>query len=160
MLWLGVANSFCVDFLARKKAALHMTYTVLDSLPLPIEFRDTHVEQAIAQRALVLTATGTEMTAFWTRAAAQLGIDAEASSPVEDPEQRDVLRAELDDSLHEIYWVFLGKRCDTCWTLEMFSVVTAGLRPSVLVKRAEMRASGGLFTSRGKDQRDLAEAAQ
>ena len=34
LLWLGIANSICLDFLARKKAALHMTYTVLGSLPL------------------------------------------------------------------------------------------------------------------------------
>ena len=73
MLWLGIANSFCVDFLARKKAALHMTYTVLDSLPLPRSYTGTPVEIAIARRALMLTATGTEMESFWNRAAAPLG---------------------------------------------------------------------------------------
>ncbi|MGH7194516.1 MAG: hypothetical protein ACREJM_13445, partial [Candidatus Saccharimonadales bacterium] len=50
MLWLGIANSFCMDFLARKKAALHMTYTVLDSLPLPRSYTGTPLEAAIARR--------------------------------------------------------------------------------------------------------------
>ena len=35
MPWLAVANSFCIDFLARKKVALSMSMTVLDSLPFP-----------------------------------------------------------------------------------------------------------------------------
>ena len=35
LFWLGVANSFAMDFLARKKVALTMSYTLMDSLPLP-----------------------------------------------------------------------------------------------------------------------------
>lgn len=35
LCWLGVANSFTMDFLARQKASLHMSYTILDSLPFP-----------------------------------------------------------------------------------------------------------------------------
>jgi len=31
LLWIAVANSFAVDFLARKKVSLTMSYTVVDS---------------------------------------------------------------------------------------------------------------------------------
>lgn len=35
MPWLAFANSVCLDFLARKRVALHMSMTVLDTLPFP-----------------------------------------------------------------------------------------------------------------------------
>src|SRR5262249_19528114 len=35
LLWLAFANSFVVDFLARKKVSLSMAYTIHDSLPFP-----------------------------------------------------------------------------------------------------------------------------
>jgi hypothetical protein len=41
LLWLGVANSFAMDFLVRPKVSLHMTYTVMDSLPFPRDFGKT-----------------------------------------------------------------------------------------------------------------------
>jgi hypothetical protein len=53
MLWLGVANSFALDFLARKKAALNLTLTIMDSLPLPRAFEGTglpHVPCVLLQR--------------------------------------------------------------------------------------------------------------
>ena len=32
LIWLAVANSFAMDYLARQKVSLHMTYTIVDSL--------------------------------------------------------------------------------------------------------------------------------
>ncbi|MBF0561549.1 MAG: N-6 DNA methylase [Alphaproteobacteria bacterium] len=96
LLWIGIANSFCLDFIARKKVALKMSYTVLDSLPLPRTYGNTALEQAIARRALLLTATGLEMVPFWERVAPLLGMDAHTNSPVENPDRRAQLRAEID----------------------------------------------------------------
>ena len=96
LLWLGVANSFVLDFLARKKAALHMSYTVMDSLPLPRKFEEGRTSTAIAERALKLTATGPEMSTFRGIAAQELGLDPKSAEPVEDLSSRASLRAELD----------------------------------------------------------------
>jgi len=85
-----------LDFLARKKAALHMSYTVMDSLPLPRKFEDVHTSTAIAERALKLTAAGPEMSGFRDIATQDLGLDPKSAEPVEDLSSRASLRAELD----------------------------------------------------------------
>ena len=95
-LWLGVANSFVLDFLARKKAALHMSYTVMDSLPLPRKFEEGHTSTTIAERCLKLAATGPEMSGFRDIASQELGLDPKSAQPVEDLSSRASLRAELD----------------------------------------------------------------
>jgi hypothetical protein len=96
MLWIGVANSFVLDFLARKKSANHMTFTIMDSLPLPRVFNGTPLERSIASRALRLAAAGPEMAEFWRKTAQTLGINLSAEGPVEDVETRNRLRAEID----------------------------------------------------------------
>ncbi|MGO9584418.1 MAG: Eco57I restriction-modification methylase domain-containing protein [Acidimicrobiales bacterium] len=65
MSWLAVANSFCMDYLARKKVALSMSMTVLDSLPFPRLPIDHPVTDRLARLALRLTCTGPEMDAYW-----------------------------------------------------------------------------------------------
>ena len=50
LLWLGVANSVTMDFVVRKKVALHMTYTIMDSLPFPRDWRQTPGADAIIAR--------------------------------------------------------------------------------------------------------------
>lgn len=65
MPWLAVANSFCMDFLARRKISLHMKYTQMDSLPFPrFALSDAFVKKA-GPLALRLTCTAKEMTAYW-----------------------------------------------------------------------------------------------
>jgi hypothetical protein len=96
LLWLGVANSFVLDFLARKKASLHMSYTVMDSLPLPRVYSGSQTERDIAGRALRLAATGLEMSRFWENAAATLGGHNEGFEPAEDIRVRAQLCAEID----------------------------------------------------------------
>ena len=100
MPWLAVANSFCVDFLSRKKVALSMSITVLDSLPFP-RLPLTHpVVNRLARLALRLTCTSREMTAYWN-AMASYGLceaiaDGDTLPGFADPEQRAAARAEID----------------------------------------------------------------
>ncbi|MFY9658475.1 MAG: hypothetical protein WAK01_18145, partial [Methylocystis sp.] len=96
LLWLAVANAMCSDYLARKKVSLHMTFSVLDSLPLPRCSEHTPIAQAIAARALTLTATGPEMEPFWRTTAPLVGLDLRSSTPCEDPAERERLQVELD----------------------------------------------------------------
>ena len=65
MPWLAIANSFCEDYLARKKVALSMPMTVLDSLPFPRLALDHAAIDRLARLALRLTCTSPEMTAYW-----------------------------------------------------------------------------------------------
>lgn len=94
LLLLGAMNSFCIDFIVRKKVALTMSFTIVDSLPFPRCYSGLPVEREIASRVLLLTATGTEMEAYLRAAARRL--DAIIDRPVEDPQKRRTLRAELD----------------------------------------------------------------
>jgi hypothetical protein len=95
-LWLGIVNSICMDYLARKKGSNNMTLTVMDSLPLPRTFNAMPVEIAIARRALRLACAGQEMTAFWQDASRALSSDPSDVQPCEDPEEREAIRAEID----------------------------------------------------------------
>ena len=63
--WLAVANSFTMDFLARKKVSLNMTFTIMDSLPFPRLGQDDPRVTQLAPFVLRLICTGPEMTALW-----------------------------------------------------------------------------------------------
>ncbi|RKR90549.1 N-6 DNA methylase [Micromonospora pisi] len=69
LLWLGAANSLCLDFLARKKVSLHIQLGVLDSLPFPRLHPGNPIVDRLAPLTLRLTCTGPEMTPFWNRMA-------------------------------------------------------------------------------------------
>lgn len=69
MLWRGVANSYAMDFIARKKVSLKMSYTVVDSLPVPRLDRDDPRTRQLVSRCLRLSCTGTEMIPFWNHLA-------------------------------------------------------------------------------------------
>lgn len=64
-LFLATANSFVADFIIRKKVTLHVTISILDSLPFPrLEVEDP----VLAQLAILvsrLTCTSPEMSGFW-----------------------------------------------------------------------------------------------
>ena len=95
-LWLGVANAFCMDYLARKKGSNNMTLTIMDSLPLPRSYCGSRLDEAIAARALRLCATGPEMRRFWNDTGPLLGLDPLLDTPSEDPVDREQVRMELD----------------------------------------------------------------
>ncbi|WP_159013560.1 hypothetical protein [Acidisoma sp. S159] len=125
-----------------------MTYTVLDSLPLPRSYTGTPLEVAIVRRALKLTASGPEMAAFWNRAAPPIGLSGEDDRPCEDPVQRRVLRAELDVLVARD--LFGLTRDEMRYLLDPADILgpDCGFETFGALKRAEGRASGGRFTSR------------
>jgi hypothetical protein len=95
LLWLGVANSLAMDYLVRKKVSLKMSYTIMDSLPFPRDFKNTPAADEIARRVCALCAVGPEMEAF-REAAIEAGILPSVADVVEDPSRRAVLAAEID----------------------------------------------------------------
>jgi hypothetical protein len=96
LLWIAIANSFCSDYLARKKVSMKMSKSVLESLPLPRIYEDNPLERKIASITLRLSATGQEMYRFWSSTAILLGLNVQHDSPCENPAEREHLRAELD----------------------------------------------------------------
>jgi hypothetical protein len=139
LYWLGIANSFCLDFLARKKGANHMTYTILDSLPLPSQFGGTAIEIAVGQRALRLAATGPEMSAFWASTAPLLSLDPDKDTPTEVIDERRALRAEIDVLVARD---FFGLTLDEMrYLLDPSSVLgeDCGFETFGALKRAEIR---------------------
>lgn len=95
MLWIGVANSFTMDFLVRTKVSLHLSYTIMDSLPFPRDFANTPSAVAIARRVCALCAVGDEMEAFRAQAI-KAGILEAPEAVIEVPDQRAVVAAEID----------------------------------------------------------------
>lgn len=143
LLWLALANSFCLDFLARQKGALHMTLTLVDSLPLPRRFDGTAVELAIARHSARLTCAGAEMVGLWDRVGPALDLTGE---PAEEPLQRRRLRAELDVLVARD---FFGLGLDEMqYLLDPSSLLgeDCGIETFGALKRAEMRG-GNPFTS-------------
>jgi hypothetical protein len=100
VFWIAVANSYAMDFIARKKVSLKMSYTVVDSLPFPrIERRDPRAREVVSC-ALRLICTGLEMITFWNQLAAEGWVSktvSESTIPGEmDAEARLGLLAEID----------------------------------------------------------------
>lgn len=99
-VWLAIANSYAMDFLARKKISLSMSYTLVDSLPFPRLGRDDPRARALVERCARLSCTGREMDTFWDRLANDGWVPQRASSaelPGElDEEFRLQLHAEID----------------------------------------------------------------
>lgn len=96
--WVGVANSFAMDFLARKKVSLTMTNTIVDSLPFPRLARDDRRAMQIVQLAARLCCVGREMQTYWDRLANDgwVGrLDTEKDG-LTDEGMRAVVEAEID----------------------------------------------------------------
>lgn len=146
LLWLAVANAFAMDFLVRKKVALTMSLTLMDSLPLPRAFANTPTERAIALRSLRLTATGPEMDDFRRNAAVELGISIEEAAPAETPADRNQLRAELDVLIARD--LFGLSRDEMRYVLEPADILgpDCGFETFGALERAERRESGSFAT--------------
>jgi hypothetical protein len=103
LLWLGVANSLTMDFVVRKKVALQMSFTIMDSLPFPRDWATTPAARGIAERVFALCAVGQDMNDFH-RLVREEGRIHCASSGVEFADQRARLIAEIDALVaHEVY---------------------------------------------------------
>jgi Type I restriction-modification system methyltransferase subunit len=146
LLLLAVMNSFCLDFVARKKVALKMAFNVVDSLPLPREYLATPTERAIVQRSLLLAATGPEMDSFWRQSAPLVGLDPAVHNPEEDPEKRHHLRTELDVLVaRDLYGL---SRDEMAFILDPADVLGSGCEFETFgaLKRAEVRQFGRFVT--------------
>ena len=95
LLWIGVANSLTMDFSVRKKVALSMSYTLVDSLPFPRDHVATPAARAIIGRVYALTAVGPEMAEFRGTVAELPDFPVEIE-PTEDAGKRPQLMAEID----------------------------------------------------------------
>ncbi len=100
--WLAVANSFVMDWFARRKlSSPHMTYSVMDSLPLPRPALDQSWVMEVGPLVLRLICTAPEMTAYWNRMAG-LGFCSSVPDGTVPPDalldesSRELARAELD----------------------------------------------------------------
>jgi hypothetical protein len=102
MVWLAVANSFVVDFIARKKVSLSMSYTVLDSLPFPRFAPTAAAAKSIVPLALKLTCCGPEMRDYWNAMAAEGWCAAVAPDDPDPGEIDEVARAQLRAELDAI----------------------------------------------------------
>jgi hypothetical protein len=99
-VWLAIANSFCVDFLVRFKVSLHMSLSILDSLPFPGLQEDDSRVRFLVPRVARLLCTGPEMINFWNALAAAGWIDRKVEQGAL-PGETDVIRraaieAEID----------------------------------------------------------------
>jgi hypothetical protein len=100
MVWLSVANSFVCDWVVRRKVALHLTYTTLDSIPFPRISREHSIAQQLVPLALRLTCCGHEMIDYWNARAAEgwaQAVSPGGSAPgIENESERLRIRAEID----------------------------------------------------------------
>lgn len=99
-VFLGLANSLVVDFLARQRVmSKTMALNILDGLPIARLSRDDPRASWLAQKALLLSCTSPEMVPFWNSMAEQGWVDPVDLSVVPgecDELQRVQLRAEID----------------------------------------------------------------
>ncbi len=99
-VYLAIANSLVIDFLVRQRVlAKTMALNILDSMPIArLDVSDPR-SRWLAERAMRLTCTSTDMTPFWNSMAPhgwvpRCGAD-EVPGEV-DPERRRLVRAEID----------------------------------------------------------------
>ena len=94
LLFAAIANTLAMDFLVRKKVGLNMTFSIMDTIPVPAAFEQTDSEIEIVRRSGSLCLTGTEVE----EAARELySADPDWNQQlIEDPESRHVVKAEID----------------------------------------------------------------
>ena len=125
MIWLALANSFCMDFVARKKVSLNMTYSIMDSLPFPRLSIEDPIVRKLVPLALRLSCGGPEMTTYWDSMAEQGWVDpiAEGGTPpgFVDPEGRLDARTQIDAIVARK--IFGLSRDEVDYILETFPIV-------------------------------------
>ena len=67
MIWLALANSFCMDFIARKKVSLNMTYSIMDTFPFPRLPLGDPVVDKLMPLSMRLSCVGEEMRDYWIK---------------------------------------------------------------------------------------------
>jgi hypothetical protein len=121
--WVGVANSFAMDFLARKKVSLTMTNTIVDSLPFPRLPSDDPRVRKIVPLVARLCCVGREMQAYWDLLAADgwvVPVDT-AKNGLTDANQRSIAEAELNAIV--ALDLFACSRAELAFILDTFPIV-------------------------------------
>ena len=98
-VWLGVANSFAADFVARKKVSLTMALGVLDSLPFPRPAPYDAAARCLVPLVARLTCTSPEMLGYWRLLASDGFVDPVQGGAIPgelDEDRRLELRAQID----------------------------------------------------------------
>ena len=99
LLCLAISNSLAVDFVARRKVGLHMTYTTLDGLPIPRQASRDGVGHEIIELAAGLTCTSDDMRPLWEELSREAWVPQtlpDRTPGLTDPEARHAARARLD----------------------------------------------------------------
>lgn len=95
LLFIGCANSLCMDFIVRKRVSLNLAHSIVDTLPFPRDFGATRGAQEILARVYSLCAVGQEMEEF-RRGALEAGLISESLQVEEDATRRAEIAAEID----------------------------------------------------------------
>jgi hypothetical protein len=94
LLFVAIANTLSMDFLVKKKVGLNMTFSIMDTLPVPATFNRADPEIEIVRRAGSLCLCGPEMeTAARELHSADPGWN---QLLIEDLESRHQAKAEID----------------------------------------------------------------
>jgi hypothetical protein len=150
-LWLGVTNSFALDYLARKKGALHLTFTIMDSLPLPIAYDPaSDVHRAIAIKCLQLGAVGPEMDDLWNSGVRLLDIDIETQRRAENEAARSALRSEIEVLVARDLLGLTKEEFHYLIDPSDFMKEECGFESFGALKRAEQREFDGEFRTRDR----------
>jgi hypothetical protein len=67
LLTLAIANTLTMDFLARKKISLKMSFSVFDSLPVPLKTELSETEVEVSRRSASLAFAGDELAGMAAR---------------------------------------------------------------------------------------------
>lgn len=94
--WVAAANCYTIDYMVRRKVSLSMTYTVLDSIPIPNPPLDATGVQRCVELAAQLVCCGEEMLPLWNRLRGEGWVSAEDPQCFETEESRLVALAEID----------------------------------------------------------------
>ncbi|MBX3601419.1 MAG: hypothetical protein KF863_12395 [Rubrivivax sp.] len=89
-------NSLVVDSIVRQKVALHITFGVIATLPLPRSVVPNSAEARIAALSTRLSCAGPEMAEFLATLRRHPALTEHELTPSNDPEERARLAAELD----------------------------------------------------------------
>jgi len=96
-LWLSVANSTVMDFIARRRIGLHMKPYIMDGLPFPEIEPSSYLGRALIDRVLRLTCVSADMRGFRSGVLESTDLPKVLGTPpATDEDDRARLRAEID----------------------------------------------------------------
>ena len=112
LYYVGVINSYCVDWLVRFKGGTHVTLFLMKSLPIPRLTAGNPTFDAIVERAARLTCTRPEFADLWQSVMdtpyplnplPASPVNGGGARPAVDPAERQQLRDEIDALVAHLY---------------------------------------------------------